>query len=181
MKNLSFFNSVHPGYTVTTILEGGSGREGKVNSARLGPNEPAHFLQDEVGKSWGGSLHLSFNTFQTKSHLSLIIFAMRLNMHCILCRCLWLLRRISSSWSSSNLNWLETLSRSQNRLPKICFLAARAAPYLPLVIIGRWHCRIWTQIVTFETSDPADIWSEWCQDKKTKKKKQKETKTTKRP
>ena len=36
---------------LVTILEGGSGREGKVNSARLGPNEPTHFLQNEVGES----------------------------------------------------------------------------------------------------------------------------------
>ena len=39
--------------------------------------------------------------------------------------------------------------------------------------LGQWlaycHFRILTQRVTFETSDPSDIWSEWCQDKKTKR------------
>ena len=38
------------------------------------------------------------------------------------------------------------------------------------------HFRIWTQRVTFETLDPSDIWSEWCQYKKTKRQKDKKTK-----
>ena len=53
--------------------------------------------------------------------------------------------------------------------------------------LGQWvthsltdcHFRILTQRVTFETSDPSDIWSEWCQDKKTKRQKDKRQKDKK--
>ena len=41
------------------------------------------------------------------------------------------------------------------------------------------HFRISTQRVTFETSDPSDIWSEWCLDKKTERQKDKKTKRQK--
>ena len=65
------------------------------------------------------------------------------------------------------------------------FLAALAALYLTLVTesVSQWvtHChfRMLTQRVTFDTSDPSDIWSEWCQDKKTKRQKRKRQKDKK--
>ena len=67
----------------------------------------------------------------------------------------------------------------------IMFLAAVAALYLTLV--SHWvseslsgcHFRISTQILTFETWDPSDIWSERCLDKKTKDKKTKKHKDKK--
>ena len=50
--------------------------------------------------------------------------------------------------------------------------------------LGHWlthrHFRILTQIVTFETWDPSDIWSEWRLTKRWKDKKDKNTKITKK-
>ena len=53
--------------------------------------------------------------------------------------------------------------------PNQVFLAALAALYLTLVSesVTGCHFRILTQIVTFDTSNPSDISSEWCLDKKT--------------
>ena len=63
-----------------------------------------------------------------------------------------------------------------------CFLAALAALYLTLVTdwVGDCNFRIFTQRVTFETSDPSDIWSAWCLDENTKRQKDKKGKKTKR-
>ena len=66
----------------------------------------------------------------------------------------------------------------------LMFLAALAALYLTLVVTDR-HFRILTQIVTSDTSDPSDIWTAWCLDKKTKRQrdnmtKRQNTKTKKR-
>ena len=57
-------------------------------------------------------------------------------------------------------------------VPKVPFLAALAALYLPFVpeSVSDRHFRILTQSVTFETWDPSEIWSGWWGEKKSWKK-----------
>ena len=62
-----------------------------------------------------------------------------------------------------------------------CFFSCPGSSILSLAEwVTNSRFAIWTQRETFETSDPSDIWSGWCLDKKAERQKEKEKRKRKK-